>query len=241
MNPKLEFLIKLWSDSLERDLGQQAAAELESMLRDPELMEQFADWQAERSPAEGAEPPATPDLDRRVRGAFNSRSWAFRHWQQLLAVGIGLGALAVFVNALLPRKPDVLVVSTDDRPLRVDDGQALDQAQDEPLPVATSRPTLGPPPGFGQRSTRLEAKIDGKVELRWTMAHDGEAEVRVVDHNGKTVRTVWKGHAEEGRYRNQWNGKDEDGRLVAPGAYRLQALRSGHLLAEQRFDLSAAE
>jgi flagellar hook assembly protein FlgD len=104
-------------------------------------------------------------------------------------------------------------------------------------PEATARPTLGLPPGYGQRPTKLESSISGKVELRWTMPEEGQAEVRVLDERGRLVRMVWKGRADSGRYTNNWNGKDDDGRLVSPGLYRLQARAQGRTLAEQSVDI----
>jgi hypothetical protein len=242
MEPRLEFLIKLWSDSLERDIGQQAMAELEAMLEDAELVERFGQWQAERSATDGADPGPTPELDRRVRSAFKSRSWVARHWPQLLAAAAGLAGLGIFINALLPRQPDVMPMGIDERPLTVDEGLPIeDEAPRSARPAATPRPTLGLPPGFGQRPTKLEAKISDRVELRWTMPTQAQAEVRVLDRRGRVVRTVWRGRADPGRYSNHWNGKDDDGRLVEPGAYRMQARSEGQVLAEQKVDLSAAE
>jgi hypothetical protein len=175
-----------------------------------------------------------------VRAGFSGRSWVVRHWPQLLAAAAGLAALGVFINALQPRQPSAVRVTSDEQPLHMEDGEAFDEPEAD-RPAATVRPTLSLPPGFGQRPTRLEAKVSDKVELLWTMPRDGEAEVRVVDRQGALVRTVWRGHAEAGRYRNHWNGKDDDGRLVPPGAYRLQARSQGRLMAEQRADLNSAE
>lgn len=240
MEPRLELLIKLWSDSLEREIGQQAQAELELLLEDADLVEAFGRWQAERSATDGADPGPTPELDARVRNTFKSRSWVVRHWPQLLAAAAVLASLGVFINALQPRQPSARKVSVDERPLQMEDGEAFNEPEAD-LPAATPRPTLSLPPGYGQRPTRLQARIADKVELVWTMPSDGDAEVRVVDKRGRLVHTVWSGHAEAGRYRNHWNGKDSEGRLVEPGSYKVQARYKGRTLAEQRADLSATE
>jgi hypothetical protein len=239
MDSRLETLVKLYTESLERDLGQAAQAELDALLEDSRLVEEFGQWQAAISPAEGVEPGQTPDLDKRVRGSFKGRGWASRHWPQLLVGAAALAGLGIFINALLPRQPEVVVMSGDDRPLALR-GEAPEQPRVR-RQSATPRPTLGLPPGFGERPTKLEPRIAGAVELRWTMAHSGRAEVRVLDGNGHIVRKVWKGHADGGRYTNRWNGKDDSGRLVVPGSYTLQALRDGKLVAEQHVDLSPAE
>jgi hypothetical protein len=240
MDSRLESLVKLYTESLERDLGQAAQAELDALLEDPRLVEEFGQWQAAMSPAEGAEPGQTPELDKRVRGSFNGRGWASRHWPQLLVGAIALAGLGVFIHALMPRKPDVMMVSGDDAPMAVR-GEAPEEPRHNLYAEAKPRPTLGLPPGFGERPTKLEARIDGNVELRWTMAHAGRAEVRVLDDHGNLVRKVWSGHADSGRYTNRWNGKDQAGTVVAPGPYTLQALRDGKIVAEQRVDLSSAE
>lgn len=233
MEPRLELLIKLWSDSLEREIGQQAEAELEALLGDADLVERFAAWQAGRSATDGADPGPTPGLDQRVRAAFNAKPWVVRHWPQLLAAALGLGGLAVFINALLPRQPEVVRVWSDEQPMA-----AAETAEAVPrAPEATPKPTLGLPPGFGQRPTRLQAKVSGKVELGWTMPEDGLSEVRVLDSRDRLVRVVWKGFAEAGRYRNHWDGKDDQGRLVAPGSYRLQARSRDLLLHEESIEI----
>jgi hypothetical protein len=239
MDSRLEQLVKLYTESLERDLGQAAQAEMDALLEDARLVEDFGQWQAAMSPAEGAEYGATPEMDRAARSHFRGRGWAVRHWPQLLAGAIALAGLGVFVHALMPRRPDILVVSGDDAPMALR-GHAVEEPEQEVL-APTPRPTLGLPPGYGERPTQLEARISGSVELRWTMAHDGEAEVRVLDERGHIVRSVWKGHAEAGRYTNRWNGRDDSGRLVVPGSYTLQARRGSHLVAEQHVDLSPAE
>jgi hypothetical protein len=238
MDSRLETLVKLYSESLERDLGQAAQAEMDALLEDARLVEDFGQWQAASSPAEAQDYADTPELDRRARSHFRGRGWASRHWPQLLAGAVALAGLGVFVNALMPRRPDIVSVASDEQPLGLR-GQLSDEPEQEVL--ATPRPTLGLPPGFGERHTQLQARIDGHVELRWTMAREGSAEVRVLDERGHVVRSVWKGHAEAGRFTNRWNGRDDNGRLVAPGAYTLQARRGGRLVAEQRVDLSPAE
>jgi subtilisin family serine protease len=59
------------------------------------------------------------------------------------------------------------------------------------------------------------------------------AAVRVVDLQGRRVRSLWSGSLEGGRaYRMEWDGRDDDGRLVPSGVYfvRLDSPRAAATL-----------
>lgn len=232
MDARLDRLIQLFSDSLERDIKPELEAELQGLLEDPHLVEAFGQWQAARSATDGAEPGATPELDRKVRGYFRGKSYVLRHWQAFLAGAVGLSLVILFFKAIEKRQPDVVPVAVED---------AVMDVQDAPEAVAepTRRPTLGLPPGYGSRPSRLESHSGRSVDLRWNFAEEGQAAIKVYDDQGRLVRTVWQGHAEPGRYTNSWNGKDDDGRLVEPGRYRLQAESGGKVLSKKTVRLNA--
>lgn len=233
MEPRLERLVELFSESLERDLRPEMEGELQSLLEDPGLVERFADWQASRSPTDGADPGSTPDLDRRVRGLFKGRNYLVRHWQQFLAAAVGIGLVGLFFKAIEKRQPDVVPVAVEDQALDVNPGPEM-EAQ------PTRRPTLGLPPGYGNRPSHLESRVGRKVDLRWTLPEESKASITVYDAKDRLVRTVWQGRADAGRYTNSWNGKDDQGRLVEPGRYRLQAEAGGRVLSKKYVQLNAS-
>jgi hypothetical protein len=59
------------------------------------------------------------------------------------------------------------------------------------------------------------------VTFRWRQNHDGRATVRVVNADGRTVRTAspW---GRQGRNEWTWDGKKDNGALVAKGRYRFK-------------------
>jgi hypothetical protein len=231
MDARLDRLVQLFSDSLERDLTSELEAELKGLLEDAHLVEAFGQWQASRSPTDGADPGATPELDRKVRSLFRSKNYLLRHWQAFLAGTLGLGLAGLFIKAVEKRQPEVVPVVVEDAALEV---------QDAPAAVEPARrPTLSLPPGYGIRPRRLESRSAHSVDLRWTLEENAQAAVRVYDEQDRLVRTVWQGHAESGRYTNTWNGRDEAGRLVEPGRYRLQAESGGRVLARKTVRLDA--
>lgn len=231
MEPRLQQLIKLWNESLEGELGADASAELEQLLQDPGLVEQFGEWQAQRSPAEALDAAETPGLDQRVLQAFRRRRAFAKALPWAIGAVVGLGALALGLTLMAPSKRVVAHVVSEDELFNV--------REQAPEAQPTQRPTLGLPPGYGQRPTKLEIKVGRKVDLRWTQPADGRAAVKVYDGEGEVVRTLWQGRAEAGRYTNTWNGKDDQGRLVRPGRYRLVAESNGDALAERKVQISA--
>lgn len=66
----------------------------------------------------------------------------------------------------------------------------------------------------------------GPVALAFTLPVAGEASVEIYDVRGARVRTVQRGALAAGVHRLAWDGRREDGSLVAPGVYLVQA-RSG--------------
>ena len=69
---------------------------------------------------------------------------------------------------------------------------------------------------------REAARITARVRL------DGPAELRlwVADADGRTVRELFAGRRARGTLRRWWDGRDEDGRVVPEGAYRIVASRT---------------
>ncbi len=67
--------------------------------------------------------------------------------------------------------------------------------------------------------TRDGARIMARVRL------DGPADLRlrVVDADGRTVRELFAGRRAGGSLSRSWDGRDEDGRMVPEGPYRIAA------------------
>ena len=48
---------------------------------------------------------------------------------------------------------------------------------------------------------------------------DLDGEVRVYDRSGASIRKVFCGLRDPGKYGDIWNGRDEEGQLLPPGTY----------------------
>ena len=65
----------------------------------------------------------------------------------------------------------------------------------------------------------------GTGRIQFTMQREGKAKIDIFDINGRLVRSVFDGIAQEGVNEAFWSGADETGRQVASGVYfyRLRA------------------
>ncbi|MBA2529572.1 MAG: hypothetical protein H0V19_06350 [Euzebyales bacterium] len=72
---------------------------------------------------------------------------------------------------------------------------------------------------------------DGRADrtrVSWDLRRRGEVVLRIRDGDGRLVRHVDYGREPEGRESFSWNGRDQDGRKVAGGRYRVRlAWRDG--------------
>lgn len=64
----------------------------------------------------------------------------------------------------------------------------------------------------------------GVTHLRLAMPYAGHARVRVHDVSGRLVATLWDGAAPAGDQALAWDGRDANGRAVAPGVYLASAV-----------------
>jgi hypothetical protein len=63
----------------------------------------------------------------------------------------------------------------------------------------------------------------GAVDLRLELPAAGAAEIALYDVSGRRVRSLMEGNLEAGAHAFAWDGRDEQGRAVAPGVYFVRA------------------
>jgi hypothetical protein len=89
----------------------------------------------------------------------------------------------------------------------------------------------------GRLAFRLEPPYPnpfvGGAELRFRAPSPVRVTIRVYDVTGKLVRTVLDRPVIGGNHTVRWNGRDEDGRPVAPGLYLLRLTAPGIELNEK--------
>lgn len=76
----------------------------------------------------------------------------------------------------------------------------------------------------------------GDNRLRWTLESAGEVELDVLDLSGRRVRHLARGVFAPGTHEMTWDGRDDGGRPLRPGAYFV-AGRVGELRVGQRLIL----
>jgi len=67
----------------------------------------------------------------------------------------------------------------------------------------------------------------GNGTIRYSLTREGEASLVVYNALGQVVRTLVNGRVSAGLHEVIWNGRNEDGRSVAPGAYFLRYQAGG--------------
>lgn len=68
------------------------------------------------------------------------------------------------------------------------------------------------------------------VAFRWRQNHDARASIKVVNSDGRTVRTATP-RAWSGRNAWTWNGKNNNGNLVAQGRYRIKVTVNSNVVS----------
>jgi len=90
-------------------------------------------------------------------------------------------------------------------------------------PVATAAPAM---------TVRAEPNpFSGGTSVRFTLPQRGAARVRVVDAQGRLVRTLAEGERASGSHTASWDGRDERGRAVAAGVYFVTLEHGGSVRA----------
>jgi len=109
--------------------------------------------------------------------------------------------------------------------------------------AACSDPTAGvpvPPPINDSKFKTALANFapnplmsGAKGTLQFVMAHEGKASVDIFDVNGRLVRTVFNGIAQEGPNTVSWDATDGNSRPVASGVYFYRLRANGEDLAKK--------
>lgn len=83
---------------------------------------------------------------------------------------------------------------------------------------------------------RLRYSTEGPVEIKYTLPADGYATLVIEDANGKRIRNLISNYPRKGGENvDYWDGADDQGNLVSPGAYRVRGLYHGELDALYEF------
>ncbi len=92
-----------------------------------------------------------------------------------------------------------------------------------PTPTAISQPPpmAAPPAAGGETAAGNNLRVVVKREA------PGPVTVRVSDATGTEVRRLYEGNLGAGRWAFEWDGRSQDGRLVAPGNYRIEVTSEG--------------
>lgn len=228
MDPRLSRLVELWSRSLESGLDASAQTELDALLQDGPLLEQFTQWQEAQSPLESAVNLDTPGLDAKVKALFGRRVLLRRLMPWMLGAALAGGGLMLASHWAKADKYQMVPVAVDDTPLA--------KTAESPTPTAAKQP-LGLPPGYGSRPTRLELRVGHSVQLDWKVAQAADVRVQVVDARGVNVKVLWQGRAAAGEHASAWDGKDGQGKAAAAGVYRLVARAGGRTLSERQVEM----
>lgn len=68
--------------------------------------------------------------------------------------------------------------------------------------------------------------FNGRVVIPYEILEEGAVTLRIYNAAGQKVRELFRGHRETGRYRETWDGRDDEGQEIASGVY-LWELRGG--------------
>ncbi len=110
-----------------------------------------------------------------------------------------------------------------------DDLYAAWEANGRAAPVAMASQTLAldvtavPGDGVTPAVTLLAQNVPNpfnpRTTIRFSLAREGDASLRIFDSRGRLVRTLVSGHRPAGSHQAVWDGADDAGRSVAAGVY----------------------
>jgi hypothetical protein len=182
------------------------------------LVERFSQWQAGQASAEPESSLNRSDwsrLDAKVKAGFRK---AFKPlWTRpafwITAGGLSLAGLCLYL-ALAPGEPTPAPASMEEGPAFRVERQAESDRKEVP-----SKPSL-PPTAVPQASRvyRSGKMVQVKVQRR----SPGMVQVLIKDGQGKVLRRLFSGTLQKGLWTLEWDGRDDSGRTVSPGAYRVE-------------------
>ncbi|MBA4378761.1 MAG: hypothetical protein C0395_08970 [Gemmatimonas sp.] len=96
-------------------------------------------------------------------------------------------------------------------------------------------PTTGTPP---LAESRLDPPapnpFNPQTDLTFELARDGRVELTIYDAAGRLTRCLQRGPLPAGSHRRAWDGRDDDGRRVAGGAYLVRLALDGRTLSQRK-------
>lgn len=96
------------------------------------------------------------------------------------------------------------------------------------VPVAASTGLVPRPvPLTTSLSGAVPNPVRGSTAIVFGLAQGGPGEVSLYAVDGRRVRTLARGFLEAGEYRLDWDGRDDDGQTLAPGAYFVRLVAPG--------------
>jgi hypothetical protein len=75
--------------------------------------------------------------------------------------------------------------------------------------------------------------FSGSGHMRWTLERAGQVRLDVVDLSGRRVRHLTDSQFAAGTHEFHWDGRDDSGRSLQPGAYFLSGTVSGQRVAQR--------
>jgi hypothetical protein len=86
-------------------------------------------------------------------------------------------------------------------------------------------------PGASRRDLRIDSigpnPFNPRTSIAFSIPRDGAAALTVHDAAGRTVRTLLRGAIRAGAHAVEWDGRDDQGRLVASGVYVARLVADG--------------
>ena len=93
---------------------------------------------------------------------------------------------------------------------------------------------VGPHGSIAALATPWPNPARSMTHVRWAMAREGEAQVRVMDLGGRLVRTLHDGAAAAGEHSSMWDLRDGNDARVAPGLYFVRFEAPGQVARTTR-------
>lgn len=103
----------------------------------------------------------------------------------------------------------------------------------EPHVGATCTPAPLLAAGEPARAAQAGHSLCVHLTLRWSLPQAGPARLCVLDDAGRTVRTLCEGWMAAGEDSLVWDQRDDDGRRVYAGLYRVRFEAAGRALTQQ--------
>lgn len=213
-----EFFERDLDDAEWRELGRQLEA-------DDAIKDRFLDAAGAYYQGLGLPSPAPPGAAGGGLGGWGG-----------LALGLVLGAAGggLGVWALRPQPPDPPPPPSAAAPAPLPSAPAPARPARAPRPPEPlPGPTLAPPPAAAGGPAREASPGFPGLAAVVELSRQGLVTARVLDSLGEERRLLFAGVLEPGRWRFGWDGRDEAGRPVQPGTYRIEVQEGRRILRRE--------